>query len=154
MPDRASVHDLVHFSVGICVTSCTGHWIHAVFVAEFFQGCCGLLLNGRETVNNIFIDVYSNTSGHLLSGLTFTSSMYRLCSNPYIILRISKAAATVCQSLPMATSGSRFCAVFLPMAQIWWQIGSKSCTKLMKILALLSNGKYWQNEAQLKNSKR
>ena len=43
---------------------------------------------------------------------------------------------------------------FLSMAQIWWQTGSKSSTKLMKILALLANGKYWQNEAQLKNSKK
>ena len=52
-PDRSSVHDLVHFSVGICVRSYMyiGHWIHAVFLAEIFLGCCGLLLNGRETGN-------------------------------------------------------------------------------------------------------
>ena len=28
-----------------------GHWIHAVFLAEIFLGCYGLLLNGRETGN-------------------------------------------------------------------------------------------------------
>ena len=50
VPDRASVHDLMHFSVGICVRSYIGHWIHAVFLGEIFLGCCDLLLNGRETV--------------------------------------------------------------------------------------------------------
>ena len=37
-----------------------------------------------ETVKNICIHVYSNTSRHLPSGLTFTSPMYRLCSNIYV----------------------------------------------------------------------
>ena len=84
MSDRASVRDLLHFSVGTCVTSYTGQWIRAVFLAEFFPGCCGLmLLNGRETVRNMCIHVYSNTSRHLPSGLTFTSPMCRLCSNIY-----------------------------------------------------------------------
>ena len=32
--------------------------------------------------------------------------------NPYIRLLINKAAVTVCQSLPLAISGNRLCAVF------------------------------------------
>ena len=44
--------------------------------------------------------------------------------------------------------------LLLPVAQIWWQTGSKSSTTLMKIQALLANGKYWQNDVQSKNSKK
>ena len=49
------VHHLVCFSVGICVSSYTGCWSHAVLLAEIFLGCCDLLLNGTETVRNIYI---------------------------------------------------------------------------------------------------
>ena len=58
--------------------------------------------------------------------------------------------------MPVIANGNKWQPLmhcFLPMAQIWWQTGSKSNTKLMKNEALLSNGKYWQNKAQLKNSK-
>ena len=44
------VHHLVCFSVGICVRSYRGCWIHANFLAEITLGCCDLLLIGRETV--------------------------------------------------------------------------------------------------------
>ena len=59
--------------------------------------------------------------------------------------------------MPVIANGNKWqplLCCFLPMAQIWFQTGSKSSTKLKKILTSLSNGKYWQNEAQLKNSKK
>ena len=59
--------------------------------------------------------------------------------------------------MPVIANGNKWqllMCCFLPTAQIWWQTGSKSSTELMKIEALLSNGKYWQNKAQLKNSKK
>ena len=52
------VHHLVCFSVGISMRSYKGCWIHAVFLAEIFSGCYDLLLNGRETVRNIYIYIY------------------------------------------------------------------------------------------------
>ena len=55
------VHHLVCFSVGISVRSYTGCWIHALFLAEIFLGCYDLLLNGRETVRNIYIYIYMFT---------------------------------------------------------------------------------------------
>ena len=70
------------------MTSCTGQWIHAVFLAEFFPGCCGLLRNGRETVRNIRVHVYGNTSRHLPLGLTFTS--------PECIIRLLYVHIYVC----------------------------------------------------------
>ena len=44
------VHHLVHCFVGIFVRCYTGCWVDAVFLAEIFLGCCGLLLNGKEIV--------------------------------------------------------------------------------------------------------
>ena len=46
------VDHLVHFGVGMRVTSflCRMLVIQAVLLSEIFSGCCGLLLNGRETI--------------------------------------------------------------------------------------------------------
>ena len=46
--------------------------------------------------------------------------------NPYSRLPISKAAAAACQSLPMAISGSRFCAVFCQWQKHCGKLGQKS----------------------------
>ena len=53
------VHYLVHFSAGISVRSYTGCWIHAVFLAEIFLCCCGLLLNGRERQLGTYIYMFT-----------------------------------------------------------------------------------------------
>ena len=39
------IHHLVHFEILHRVLG-----IHAVLLAHIFSGCCGLLLNGRETI--------------------------------------------------------------------------------------------------------
>ena len=49
------VHRPVCFGVGICVRSYTGGWIHTGLLAEIFLACYDLLLNGRETVRNIYL---------------------------------------------------------------------------------------------------
>ena len=59
--------------------------------------------------------------------------------------------------MPVIANGNKWqplMCCFLPMAQMYWQTGSKSSTKLMKIQALFSNGKHWQKKAQFKNSKK
>ena len=59
--------------------------------------------------------------------------------------------------MPVIANGDKWqmlMCCFLPVAQIWWHTRSKSSTKLMKIQALVSNDKYWQNEAQLQDSKK
>ena len=54
LPGYLIEHPVRHpvcFSVGICVSSYTGCWIHA---AEISLGCCDLLLNGRELGTYIY----------------------------------------------------------------------------------------------------
>ena len=65
---------------------------------------------------------------------------------PYIRLLISKAAAAVCQSLPMAISGSCFSAVFCVLCFLWQKYGGKLGQKAANI------GKMWDKQTTAKGS--
>ena len=73
---------------------------------------------------------------------------------PYSRLPISKVAAAACQSLPMAISGSRFCAVFCQWHKYvanWVKKQHKVKEDSGNIFKIENIGKHWQKEAQLRN---